>query len=149
VKRYRFRLGAVLRVRRVAEDQAKGRLADANRTVRDAEGSLEARRRAYEALEPARRQLTARQFHEEVELRRSVALSLITARQALDDARDAAELRRQELVRARQDTEALERMEERRRAEHVAEVRRAEERLVDDIVTARAERRAADEERAP
>jgi flagellar export protein FliJ len=140
VKRYRFRLASVLKVRRVTEDQAKGRLAEAQRIVADAESSVEARRAAYQALEPLRRAQTARQFHEEIELRRSVALSLLAARNALDDARDAAELRRRELVEARQDVEALERMEERERAIFEMELRRAEELVVDDIVTSRFER---------
>jgi len=140
VKRYRFRLAGVLKVRRVTEDTAKGHLAEANRAVSSAEGDLEARRRTYEALEPMRRQRTARQFHEEVELRRAVALSVITARQLFEDARATAELRRRDLVAARQDVEALERMEEREREAHALELRRDEDLLADDVVNSRFKR---------
>ena len=45
--------------------------------------------------------------------------------------------RRAEWAAARQRVAALERLEERRRDEHAIEVRRAEDRLVDDLVVAR------------
>jgi flagellar export protein FliJ len=63
--------------------------------------------------------------------------AITAARGVYDHAVDVVDTRQNEWAAARQRVAALERLEARRRDEHAIEVRRAEDRLVDDLVVAR------------
>jgi flagellar FliJ protein len=139
MKRYRFRLETVLRVRRVQEDMARGHLAHATAEVgaatsivRAAEAHLrELAAGAAVAAGPAglwggahELALTGAHDLKLVETDLAAAVSRRLERQA-------------ELAAARARVRALERLDERRREEYLLDSARAAEREVDDLVTSR------------
>jgi len=143
VKRYRFRLESVLRVRRLQEDVARAALAEATTAVAAA-GAAQAR--AAEWLdglraEPAPDSAPAWEAARVVQL--AAAEELAARGDELDGARAEQRSRRAVLAEARTRVRALERLDERRRAEHEREVARQDERAADDLVTSRHGRRTA------
>jgi flagellar protein FliJ len=143
MKRFRFRLEQVLRVRRIEEDRAKVALLEANRAAHDAAVAVEERLAEY----------ATRSFpsgpHSYAEFERTLFL-LDAAAGAVDLARinhraalDVVAQRRAEWLATRQRVDALERLESRRRDEYAVELRRAEDLLVDDLVVARHARKGA------
>ena len=137
MKRYRFRLESVLRVRRLQEDVARGELARASAAVTAAEDAVTAGRDWLRRLgaEPAPSGPSA------WEARRQIMLS---AADEIDDRVGDVQIavierqaRRVALGEARTRVRALERLDERRRVEHDLEAGRQEERVVDDLVTSR------------
>ena len=142
MKRYRFRLEAVLRVRRLQEDAARGALADATAAVARAEAE-EGRARAWlDALraQPAPDGPAAWDAQRRVQL--AAADELSSRGSDVAHARAEQQARQRELAAARTRVRALERLDERRRAEHAREVARHEERAADDLVTSRYRRPA-------
>jgi flagellar protein FliJ len=137
VRRYRFRLESVLRVRRVQEDVARGALAQAIAAVAAAEHRLTDARAWLRTLgeEPAPPDPVAWEARRMIELS---AAEEIEAR-VVDVHQAVAEryARQVDLSAARTRVRALERLDERRRAEHALESARADERTVDDLVTSR------------
>jgi flagellar protein FliJ len=137
MKRFHFRLAQVLRVRRVQEDQARYALMSANGLA-----ALAARRVDERLDEYAQRQMpegpqSFADFERSVFLLDSAAGAVGAARSAHREALDVVAACRAEWTDARRRVAALERLEERRRAEHAIEVQRAEDRFVDDLVVAR------------
>jgi len=137
VKRFRFRLEQVLRVRRLQEDEARFALLDANRRAHEKAVQLEVRIDAYRqrALPPGPQ--TYAEFERNLFLLDSAAGAVVIARTEHRDALDLVEERRADWAAARQKVAALERLEDRRREEHALEVRREEDRIVDDLVVTR------------
>jgi flagellar export protein FliJ len=137
MKRFRFRLDQVLHVRRVQEDRARFHLLSANRDAHLASAVVDERLAAY----AERRMPTGTQSFEDFEravFRLDAAAGAIgVARARHREALAVVEERRTEWTGARRRVAALERLEERRRAEHAIEVQRAEDQLVDDLVVAR------------
>jgi flagellar FliJ protein len=143
VKRYRFRLEAVLRVRRLQEDVARAALAEATTAVAAAEAE-QARARSW--LDDLRAQpppagAAAWEAARCVQL--AAADELAARGTDVDAARAEQRARQAALAEARTRVRALERLDERRRAEHALEVARQDERAVDDLVTSRYRRRSA------
>jgi len=137
MRRFHFRLAQVLHVRRVQEDQARYALMAANGAA-----TLAARRVEERLDDYARRSLpigpqSYADFERAVFLLDSAAGAVGTARAAYAEALDVVATKRGEWTETRRRVAALERLEERRRAEHEIEVRRAEDRLVDDLVVCR------------
>ena len=137
MRRFHFRLAQVLHVRRVQEDQARYALMAANGVA-----TLAARRVEERLDDYARRSLpTGPQsyvdFERSVFLLDSAAGAVTAARAAQAEALEIVAVKRDEWTEARRRVAALERLEERRRAEHAIEVQRAEDRLVDDLVVGR------------
>jgi flagellar export protein FliJ len=137
MKRYRFRLESVLRVRRLQEDVARAELARATAIVAAAQQALligrdQLRRLAAEPCPPdpaaweAQRRILLSAADEIEVLVSGVALAV-----AERESRQAA------LAGARTRVRALERLDERRRAEHELEAGRQAEKVVDDLVTTR------------
>ena len=143
MKRFQFRLQSVLRVRRIQEDLARARLLNANAGAREAERVVDARVARYHDLDrPAGTQ-------HEPEFARTW-FTLDAAAGAVDVAREQqiqavarVTERRTEWSEASMRVAALERLEERQRAEHAIEVQRDEDRVVDDLVVSRYVRGAA------
>jgi flagellar export protein FliJ len=137
LKRFRFRLEQVLRVRRLQEDIARGALMHASREARTAADAVNARVAEYTtAARPGGTQ--SYDTFNRMQSRLDNAAGAITiARAGYRQALDVVQDRRAEWAAARQRVAALERLEERRREEHAVEARRAEDRLVDDLVVAR------------
>jgi flagellar export protein FliJ len=137
LKRFHFRLEQVLRVRRVQEDIARGALMLANREAQTAADAVNARVAEYtDAARPSGAQSydTFNRMQSHLD---NAAAAITVARAEYKSRLEVVETRRSEWAAARQRVAALERLEERRRAEHAVEVRRAEDRLVDDLVVAR------------
>ena len=137
MKRFRFRLEQVLRVRRLQEEMARGALMVANGQARAAADTVNARVAEYtEAARPSGAQ--SYDAFQRLQSRLDNAAGAITvARVEYRNALAVVDERRAEWAEARRRVAALERLEERRRDEHAIEVRRAEDRLVDDLVVAR------------
>lgn len=144
MKRYRFRLDAVLRVRRVQEDLAAGKLAVANHEEQEATRRVEAAREDYLVIKVRDGVQDARTFAAERE-RWSRSADAITVAEGLrHEASQVVELRRSEWSEAAQSVSGLERLDEKRRAEHVHETEREEAVLNDERAAERDRRRRAD-----
>jgi flagellar protein FliJ len=137
MKRFRFRLDQVLHVRRVQEDRARAGLLTANRDAHLAAARVDERLADYHDRTLPLGPQTFAAFERAVFLLDAGAASVETARASQRDALTVVEARRIDWTDARRKVAALERLEERRRAEHAVEVQRAEDQLVDDLVVAR------------
>jgi flagellar protein FliJ len=145
LKRFRFRLEHVLRVRRLQEDLARADLMHAHREARAAADRVNSRVADYtNAPRPNGEQpydeFSRVQFHLD-----NAAGAITVARAGYRHALAVVDDRRADWAAARQRVAALERLEERRRDEHAIEVRRADDRLVDDLVVAAHHPRGASE----
>ena len=137
MKRFRFRLEQVLRVRRIQEDRARAALLAANRAAHDAAVRVEASLAEYRTRSFPEGVQPYAEFERALFLLDTAASAVELSRRAHRDALAVVDERRAEWIDARRRVQALERLEERRRAEHELENRRAEDRLVDDLVVAR------------
>lgn len=137
MRRYRFRLEAVLRVRHVQEEAARGRLATATAAAHAALEGLDVARSNLAALvtQPAPRDAAAWAGRREVVLTGAREMSAATAHVAATRADQG--LRQVELAAARTRVRALERLDERRREEHALAADREAGLVVDDLVTSR------------
>jgi flagellar export protein FliJ len=137
MKKFRFRLESVLRVRRIQEDQARARLLTANAAARQAERTVDARVARY--AEMARPDgVQAEPVFERTLFRLDAAAGAIDiAREQHVEALAVVAERRAEWSDASMRVAALERLEERQRAEHAIERQREEDRLTDDLVVSR------------
>jgi flagellar export protein FliJ len=137
VKRFKFRLEQVLRVRRIQEDQARAELLTANRAAHLAAMHVEERLAAYEARERPAGSQPIEAFERTLFLLDTAAASVGVARATHREAIATVATRRAHWADAQRRVAALERLEGRRREEHIFEMRRAEDQLVDDLVVAR------------
>ena len=137
MKRFRFRLDQVLHVRRVQEDRARFDLLTANREAHFAAARVEERLADYAQRQMPTGPQPYEQFERAVFLLDSAAGAVGAARATHREALAVVDARRIDWTAARRKVAALERLEERRRAEHAVEVQRAEDQLVDDLVVAR------------
>jgi len=137
MKRFRFRLDQVLHVRRVQEDQARFALMSANRDAHLAQARVDERLADYEQRRLPLGPQSYADFERAVFLLDSGAAAVGVARATRREALAVVEERRAGWTDARRRVAALERLENRRRAEHAIESQRAEDRLVDDLVVAR------------
>lgn len=149
MSRFRFRLEGVLRVRRAQESDARTALAAANAHLRQ---RLEAREEAHlHYRQMVGRQRPACTVAALASDRLDAALAadrLDAAARAVTRAAGDAAVAQVSWTQAARRVSVLERLEERRRAEHADVESRAEVRAVDDLVTSRwvserAERAAA------
>lgn len=137
MKRFRFRLDQVLHVRRVQEDLARAQLLSANRDAHLAAARVEDRLADYADRRIPAGPLPYADFERAVFLLESGAGAVDAARATHRTALTVVDEKRVEWTAARRKVAALERLEERRRAEHAIEVQRAEDQLVDDLVVGR------------
>jgi flagellar export protein FliJ len=140
VKRYRFRLDTVLRVRRVQEDLAIVALADATRALAAADATLDTRLNRYRETPAPRGEMSLDAMLRTRAHVDMVAASVLAAGAARVGAAEVVDVRRDELTAAATRVSALERLDERRRGEHAHEALRQEIVEVDDMVVARAGR---------
>ncbi|MDA8186223.1 MAG: flagellar export protein FliJ [Acidimicrobiales bacterium] len=137
MKAYHFRLDALLRLRRAEEQGARYALAAANRRLREAHAQMSTRQLAYEQLPRSRAVLPASLFRSEAAAGALSARALRHAQLvfAHAEADSNAQLGRWQLSRTR--VAVLERLDDRRRAEHAVEELKQEIRELDDIVGTR------------
>lgn len=141
MKRYAFPLDPVLRVRRIAEDQAKSAFAVAEMQRAEAEQVAARRLAAHRAPQPGGSSMSATSFLAAREQHERTADALLGAQRDARAADVAAEATRRSLIAARGAVTALEKLDERRREEHAKEVLRQETVEADDLVTGRRRRR--------
>jgi flagellar biosynthesis chaperone FliJ len=136
MKKYQFRLDAVLRVRRIEEERARADLLGANRALAEAEAELDRRLEHYRTVTLPGGALAHDDYLAARSRQDHAAASVVAA----GTARLAAEAERQRLhdiwagTAAR--VKALERLDDRRREEHAAEVLREEVIVLDEVATA-------------
>jgi len=149
MKRYRFRLDSVLRVRRIQEERARAELLGANQAVAAAQVHLAQRIAHLEELpKPAKVASTPAFLANQARLA-SIASSISMARAAREVAEHAAEEKRLAWHVTAQRVEGLERLDERDRAQHALETQRAADQEVDDLVVSRFRTtRATDDDRS-
>jgi flagellar biosynthesis chaperone FliJ len=150
VQRFRFNLASVKDVRKQDEDAAMRALADRMAAARAAqaaaERSLASHRAAQERLRaPSGSAALLVQADRD---RDTARVRLDASARQLEERRHGVDRARGDLVRASQALEALERLEAKRRAEHEQAAIAAEERVVAEIVEARAARAAVERRRA-
>jgi len=141
VKKYKFRLDTVLRVRRTEEDLAKAELARANARVAEAVAMVDARMTHYAALPTAgsgtgavgsTAVFMASRFRQD-----TAAAAIVAAKVARMSALQDAEAYRLVWSKKATEVQVLERLDGRRRTEHELEAARQADIEVDDIVVTR------------
>jgi flagellar export protein FliJ len=137
VKRYRFPLGAVLRVRKIEEDQAVLALAEAERRRVAAEELAALRAEAHRSAGTTQGALAAHEFLAARERRERSAAAVLESQEEVAQARMATIARRAALAAAAAAVGALEHLDEKARAEHALETQREVDLEVDDLVTSR------------
>lgn len=137
MKRYQFRLQSVLRARRAQEDLARQSLALANRRLRDAQVLLAQEQTRYRSVEVRRGVVDVPAARAEQSWQHLAAASVAHAARCLEDLAVAAADHQAAWREAARRVAALERLDDRRRAEHVLAAARADGVEVDDLVTAR------------
>lgn len=141
MKRYRFRLEHVLRVRSLQEEQARQRVRIARMQASAAEAEVAVRSLAYAQRGPL---AGPADLDAQMVDRSDWQLTADGVRAARDRAEVAALLVEQRVLEwqvAATKVEALERLDERRRDEHLLDARHEEAVEVDDLVTGRHARR--------
>lgn len=137
MRRYRFRLQPVLGVRRTEQDQARGGVMSAHTAMNAQERVLAGCVEAYSAALTAQGPRSAADFLVETAHRTALADAVLQQRRRLSQAQLAVEQARDVLTAAAARVGALERLDERQRAEHTAHALREEDLIVDDLVVAR------------
>ena len=137
MKRYRFRLEPVLRVRRNEEDAARGALLAATATVAAQERLLEERTAAYaRALAPTGSS-SVPDFQRSQQRREALGAAVVDQRRRLEQAVQDRETARLAWSEAAARVGALERLDERARAEHRLAEQREDDLVTDELVVAR------------
>ncbi len=143
MKRFRFRLERLARVREVQEELARATWAGAEREAREGEEQADA---LAEALRAAQRELVAARRDPRGGAARALVAerTLDTLAERLRSARERARTRRAQADRLRdawrereRDVAALERLEERARERHQLEAGRAEALVADEAAARR------------
>jgi flagellar FliJ protein len=137
VRRYRFRLEPVLRVRRQEEDAARAAVRAATARAGTEMESLAERDRAYAAGTAAHDTRSAADFVFVQQHRVALGRAVLEQRHRLHEAQLRLEQARTDWTAAAARVGALERLDERSRAEHTARARKEEEMVVDDLVVSR------------
>lgn len=140
MKRYEFRAEKVLRIRRLQEDIARAEVGDARRAEAAAQATVDASQQRYAELSmaPSAQSAAAFLMRREQAGHRADAVSI--ARQRRHEASQATTAALGTWRDANTKVQGMERLDERRRAEHHIEVRRDEDAQADEIITARARR---------
>jgi len=147
MRKYRFQLEPVLRVRTTQEDLARAALAQANHRVASADAVLAARLSHYSSMAMASGMRSQSDFMRSRFSHEMAARSVRDAEAARRQAAEEAAARREAWTQAAKEVSVLERLDERRRAEHALEAARQADAEVDDIVVGRFARTQADSER--
>jgi flagellar export protein FliJ len=137
MKRYQFRLAAVLRLRVAEEEQAREALIAANARLKDLVRARDAEVARYGALRGEELSTTLDGLRAEQLRADLISLAITAANRAVGAAKTDAAVAQVVWTSAERRVRILERLDERRRAEHAADEARAEIVETDDIVTAR------------
>jgi len=137
VSRYRFRLEQVLRVRRAEEEVARQALQRANRALHNALAVHQEHVERYLHLARSLGPMPLDAFHQE-QISATLAAATVAASEVrLAEIQAETDRHRDAWFGAAQRVQALERLDERRRQEHIADEYLKEIATVDDLVAAR------------
>ena len=143
MKRFKFRLESVLRIRRIEEEQSRARLLAANAAVARADAIVATRRSHYAALTRPKGAQTRAAIDDAWATLDRAARAIVwsdTQRvECIERAREAHEAWSQ----TRQRVRALERLRDSAVAKHVQAIRRDNDRVADELATTRYRRRKA------
>jgi flagellar export protein FliJ len=134
VKRYRFPLQAVLRIRSTERDRAAMAAAEAARDLAAAADEVERRRQRYVATAPPAGVRSAAELLADRQLRELAADGIVEARKREGHAEAELVGRRSALAAAASAVKALEELEARGRIAHRASEQKAEAKVIDDLV---------------
>ena len=137
MRRYRFRLEPVLRVRRQEQDVARGAVLAAQALAGAEAEALAERDRAYAEGTTAQQTRSAADFVFVQQHRAALGRAVLEQRQRLSQAQAGLAHARSGWTAAAARVGALERLDERQRAEHTARAQKEEEMVVDDLVVSR------------
>lgn len=137
MKRYSFRLGDVLRIRRLQEDMARNSVLTARRAEDDAAALVARRESRYDDLTVPALQQSRQQFLAWRQQAGHRADSVILAHGQHRDAAASTAAAVDGWRMAHNRVEALERLDGRRREEHLVDVRRDEDAHADEVVVSR------------
>lgn len=137
MKRYRFALGGVQRVRRIAEEQARMTMIDAQRDAEQASKELQNRLADIGAALPGPGPRSAAQFQGEREQLERHRNAVVAARAAEINALELLGSARAQWVEAARELRALDRLDERKRAEWMLETTHAAQMATDEIANIR------------
>lgn len=137
MRRYRFRLEPVLRVRRDEQDLAQAAVLTAQAEAGAEVGRLRDRDQAYAQAVGAQGPCSAADFVYEQQHRHALATAVLDQRRRVAQAEEVVQQARVALTGAASRVGALERLDERQRAEHSARALKEEELIIDDLVVAR------------
>lgn len=137
MKRYRFSLESALRVRRVQEEGASFALAHANHRLQAAVARYRSTLARYDALAAAGGEHDLEAFRRQRDEAERLAAAVHHAWSQVEEATDEVAARHADWVEATRRVGALERLDERRRAEWLAEERAAETAAIDESALSR------------
>ena len=137
MRRYRFRLEPVLRVRRQEQDAARAVVLAATALTGAEAEALAERDQAYAAGANAQGLRSAADFVHVQEHRAALGRAVLEQRRRLQEAEVRLAAARTGWTAAAARVGALERLDERQRAEHTARALKEEEMVVDDLVVSR------------
>jgi flagellar export protein FliJ len=137
MKRYKFAFGGVQRVRAIAEEQSRLALVDAQAAADEASAQLQARLADIGAARTAPGPRSANEFQAEREHLDRHRIAVTAARAAEINALELLGSARSEWVDAARQVRALERLDERKRAEWTVETTHAAQLVTDEIATVR------------
>ncbi len=137
MRRYRFRLEPVLRVRRQEEDAARAAVLAATALTGAETEALAERDQAYAAGMTASETRSAADFVYVQEHRAALGRAVLDQHRRLQEAEVRLAQARTGWTAAAARVGALERLDERQRAEHTARALKEEEMVVDDLVVSR------------
>ena len=145
MKRYQFRLAPLLRLRRAEEESAREGLRAANDELRRRIAVRDGRAERYRAIAAGPLATSAEALLAERQGGELAAGAVASARKAVTTAAADAALAQVAWSGASRRVKILERLDDRRRAEHAAAEARADVAEVDDLTTSRHRREAGDE----
>ncbi|MHB1973498.1 MAG: flagellar export protein FliJ [Acidimicrobiales bacterium] len=137
MKRYVFRLQGVLQLRRAEEAQAREVLGAANARLRQAITARDVEVARYRRVAAMATATSVETLRAEMQGASLAAETVAAAREAVSVAAADTALAQVAWTACSRKVKILERLDERRRAEHAEQAQRAEIAVVDDIVTAR------------
>lgn len=137
MKRYRFRLEQVARVRRLQEDQARAEVLLARQRLIEAGADLSTSIERLDGKPRTSSHVTSGRFRAERSQEELLAQAVLLARVAESNARLLVDQRVDEWAAAAREVSTLERLDERARAEHDAAAVRDTQNELDDLVTSR------------
>ena len=133
MKRYRFRLETVLRVRRLEEETARLELLAANTSLAGACARRDDAAAHYRLIPIELGSCSTEDLLRTRQRAELAAAALAVREVAVDDAARRAEAAREAWMAAVSRVKVLERLDERRREEHRLELERDETRFLDDV----------------